>query len=86
VLFDIRYTRTVYFYNKMQVFEYTYRIDIVKAKVIPETGREGSWHSESSRLPHFKGSWLRDNDEVVGPTLRSPSTSGRFLVLISVRG
>jgi hypothetical protein len=57
-------------------------------KAIPVTGRGDSYGCEMSRLPHFLDNWLTDGGKVVSPTRRQAALypSGRFLILISVRG
>jgi hypothetical protein len=58
-----------------------------KGKAIPATGFGSPYGCETSRFPHFIGSQLTDDGEVVSFTRRPPFTPpGRFLVLISVRG
>jgi hypothetical protein len=58
---------------------------INKSKAIPVTDRAGPLVCETSRLPHFLDNRLTDGDEVVSLTHRAPFTTGRSLVLISVR-
>jgi hypothetical protein len=43
-------------------------------KVIPLTGRGGSYGCETSRLPHFPDNRLTDDGEVVSLTRRTPFT------------
>jgi hypothetical protein len=60
---------------------------IVKGKVTAATGRGGPKDCETSKLLHFLDNRLTDGGEAVSLTRQPPSTpSGRFLVLISVRG
>jgi hypothetical protein len=65
--------------------EYMYK----RGKAIPVTGRGGPQGCETSMLPHFLDSRLTDGGEIVSLT-RWPAgrhlPTGRFLVLISVRG
>jgi hypothetical protein len=76
--------------------EYKYRVvlsgdsisrfsDYVKVKAAPVTGRGGPQGWETSRLPHFLDNQLTDGGEVVS-LMGRPLPTGRFLVLISVRG
>jgi hypothetical protein len=56
-------------------------------RAMPVTGSEGSQGWETSRLPLFLDNRLTDGGEVVSLTRWPPFTpSGRFLILISVRG
>jgi hypothetical protein len=48
----------------------------VKGKAIPETGREGPYGCEMSRLTHFLENWLTDGGEFVSLT-RRPSFTPR---------
>jgi hypothetical protein len=57
-----------------------------KGKAIPVTGRGGPYDCETSGLPHFLDNRLTDGGEVVSLTRRPPLPTGKFLVLISVRG
>jgi hypothetical protein len=58
-----------------------------KETAMPITGRECPENCETSRLQHFLDNWLIDDGEVVSLICRLPFTpSGRFLVLISLRG
>jgi hypothetical protein len=42
----------------------------VQDKAIPVAGREGSWGSETSRLPYFQDYQLTDGGEVIGLPVR----------------
>jgi hypothetical protein len=53
---------------------------------MPVTGRGGPYGCETSRIPYFLDSQLRDGGEAVSLTCPPRFTSGRFLVLISIRG
>jgi hypothetical protein len=64
------------------------RTVIKKGKAIPVTGHEVPQGCELSWLPHFLNNRLTDGGEVVSLTPRPAFLypSGRFLVLVSVRG
>jgi hypothetical protein len=47
---------------------------VKKGKVIPVTGRGGSWDCEKSRLAHFLDNRLTDGCEAVNLTRRPPFT------------
>jgi hypothetical protein len=57
-----------------------------RGKAIHLTDRGGPYGCETPRLPHFLDNRLTDGSEVVRLTRRPHLTTGRFLVLISVRG
>jgi hypothetical protein len=57
-----------------------------KGKAILVTGSGGPYGYETSRLPHVLDNLLIDGCAVVSLMHRSPLHTGRFLVLISVRG
>jgi hypothetical protein len=57
-----------------------------KHKANPVTGCEGPWGCETSGLPHFLDSQLRDGSEVVSLTHRPPFTPKKIPGTHSVRG
>jgi hypothetical protein len=52
---------------------------------LPLTGRQGTYSSETSRLPYILDNRLTDGREVVSLMCRPPFTTGGVLILISVR-
>jgi hypothetical protein len=58
----------------------------VKGKATPVTGHGGPMGGETSMHLHFLHDRLTDAGEVVSLCADRPLPSGRFLVLISVRG
>jgi hypothetical protein len=58
---------------------YVPKVDGVKGKAIPVTGREGPQRCETSRLPHFLDNRLTDGGKVVSLTRRPPFLPRKIL-------
>jgi hypothetical protein len=54
-------------------------IEVVYKKAIPETGREGPYVCETSKLPHFLDNRLKHGGEVTSLTCLLSFSPRRFL-------